>query len=338
MEKSTYSRRRGRLAAGAAALGIYACIALAPRASAQSVIATSEVQEETDDVFQLGAVTFSVSVYGEGLNVAERMESSVTRTKIELFEKKDIGTALARTPGVLYMRPSGGRYESGIIVRGFPGYGNSGNSVLTFIDGIQAYFPYDYVMDTGRFTTNGVSTISLSKGYSSVLYGPGALGGVINIVSQRPSKPLYGNFVLGAGSGDVSEASGIFGTRQDKWYAQAGWSYLNREFIRAADTYTGTDGAGQRKDTGRHNYGTRDKKMEFKFGFVPNATDEYVVSYMQQTGQKGPRRDSSNCSTDNPECWALGYMETTWESRPETGAGDASRNRLERLFFQQAGH
>lgn len=286
-----------------------ACLLLASHTLAQDANDSSD----ENDVFQLGTVTFSVVVQGEMPNITEKMETSVTRAKIEMFEKKDIGTALARTPGVRYMRPSGSRYEAGVVVRGFPGYGNSGNSVLTFIDGIQAYFPYDYVMDTGRFTTNGVSTISLSKGYSSVLYGPGALGGVINIVSQRPTKPLYGNFVLGAGSGDLTEASGIFGTRQDKWYAQAGWSYLDREFIQAADTYSGTDGAGQKKDTDRNNYGTSDKKMEFKFGFIPNDTDEYVVSYMKQTGQKGPRRDSANCSTDNLECWALGYMETTWE-------------------------
>ena len=305
MKKSAREWQRRVFSAGAAATAVLACLFLASPVTAE--------EEEESDVFQLGTMTVSVYVQGEKLNIAEQIESSVSRLKIEMFETKEIGAALARTPGVRYVRPSGSRYESGVVVRGFPGFGNSSNSVQTFIDGIPAYFPYDYVMDTGRYPTSGVSNISVSKGYSSVLYGPNALGGVINVISQRPSKPVYGNFTLGAGSGDVTEVSGIFGTLQNKWYAQAGWSYLNREFINTASVYKGTDSAGQGKDTDRRNYGTRDKKMEFKFGYIPNATDEYVVSYLQQSGSKGPRRDSSNCSSANLECWALGYMDTWWE-------------------------
>ena len=279
-------------------------------------------EDEESDVFQLGTVIFSVDVQGDKLNTSEKMETSVTRTDIERFEDKDIGEALSRMPGVRFVGSIGRRahhntqnfrYDSGVVVRGFEAFGNTGVSVPLFIDGIPVYVPYDYSMDMGRFSTSGVSTISVSKGYSSVLYGPNAIGGVINVVSQRPVKPLFGSFTLGAGSGDVTEFSGIFGTLQDKWYAQAGWSYLNTEFIHAAEPFIGADAALQQKDTDRWNYGTRDKKMEFKFGYIPNATDEYVVSYLNQTGVKGPKRDALNCSDANPECWAAGYMNTFWE-------------------------
>ena len=299
----------------AVALAGLACLLLTLPLMAQDV--------NESDVFQLGTVTFSVDVAGERLNVSEKMETSVTRSDIELFEKKDVATAIARMPGVRYVGPTGrrsthtssnNRYESGVVIRGFEAFGSQDSAVPVFIDGIPAYVPYNYIMDMGRFTTGGISTIGVSKGYSSVLYGPNAIGGVINVVSQRPTKPLYGSFVLGAGTGDVTEANGIIGTLQDKWYAQAGWTYFNREFIRTADTYTGADATGQQKDTDRKNYGTLDRKMEFKFGYIPNAMDEYVVSYLKQTGDKGPRRNNSNCSAAiNPECWADGYMNSFWE-------------------------
>jgi hypothetical protein len=55
--------------------------------------------------------------------------------------------------------------------------------------------------------------------------------------------------------------------------------------------FRGTDDSWtpQTKDTDRMNYRTEDKKGSFKFCYIPNATDEYVISYSNQTGLKGPR-------------------------------------------------
>lgn len=297
-------------------------VALAALISLLPVSSALAEEEEESDVFQLGTVTFSIAVHGERLTVSEQMETSLTRTDIEMFEKKDIGTALGRVPGVRYVAPSGrgrgsGRYESGVVIRGFEGFGSDDSAVPVFIDGIPAYVPYNYTMDMGRFTTNGLSAISVSKGYSSVLYGPNAMGGVVNIVSQRPTKPLSGNFVLGAGSGETAEAGGIIGTLQEKWYAQAGWSYFNREFINAAEVYEGRDASGQEKNTAWKNFATRDRKMEFKFGYTPNTTDEYVVSYLNQAAQKGPRQGAAGYIEDstwewpNWDRWTLSYVSST---------------------------
>ena len=283
------------------------------------VVAEEEAESE---VFHLGTVTFSVDVQGERLTVSEQMETSITRTDIEMFEKKDIGKALGRVPGVRHVAPSGrgresGRYESGIVIRGFEAFGSADSAVPVFIDGVPAFIPYNYSMDMGRFTTNGLSVVSVSKGYSSVLFGPNSMGGVVNIVSQRPSKPLYGNFILGGGSGETAESGGIIGTLQEKWYAQAGWSYLNQEFINGADVFEGTDASGQERNTAWKNYATRDKKMEFKFGYIPNATDEYVVSYLNQAGKKGPRQgaegyvEDSSWEWPNWDRWTLSYVSNT---------------------------
>jgi len=303
--------KESKRAMRAAAQAVFACLLLVLPAAAQNA------GEDESDVFELGTVTFSINVQGERLNVSEQMEASVTRTEIERFEKKDIATALGRMPGVRYVAPSGrgrqsGRYESGVVVRGFSAFGRRNNEIPVFIDGIPAYVPYENGIDMGRFTTNGVSTISVSKGYSSVLFGPNTMGGVINIVSSRPTKPLSGNFVLGAGDGETTEAGGVFGTLQDKWYAQGGYSYFDREFIRGADVFTGLDNGSprQEKSTDRKNYATRDRKMEFKLGYTPNATDEYVVSYMNQSGRKGPRKDAAGYIEDSSWEWPNWDLQT----------------------------
>jgi iron complex outermembrane receptor protein len=254
------------------------------------------------DIFKLGTI-WTVDVQDEQRPLSETLESTIDKKTIDLFEKKDVGEALSRIPGVRFVRPSGGRYESGVYVRGFTAYGNRDGQVPIYIDGIPAYVPYDYSMDMGRFTTGDVSTIHVAKGYSSTLYGPNTMGGVINIVTRRPTKPLDGSVTLGMGAGNSMEASGTIGTLQDRWYGQVGLSYLERQFVSAAKNFVGLDDSKipQTKDTNRMNYRTRDKKASFKFGYIPNATDEYVISYSSQIGLKGPRSG------------ALGYEITAWE-------------------------
>jgi iron complex outermembrane receptor protein len=43
-------------------------------------------------------------------------------------------------------------------------------------------------VDLARFTTFDLAEVNVSKGYTSVIYGPNALGGAINLISRRPVK------------------------------------------------------------------------------------------------------------------------------------------------------
>lgn len=261
--------------------------------SAAASAATEESTEAQSNVFELG----TISVSGDAESSAEKMEVEVDKGKINLFEKKDVAKALSRSPGILFQRASGGRFESNVMVRGFAG----GSKVPIYIDGIPTYVPYDGSMDMGRFTTADVSSIRVAKGYSSVLYGPNTLGGVINIVTERPSKALDGHATVGFGTGQSTETEVSLGTLQDMWYAQANISYYEQKYIKAAERFTGTDANGNDRDTDKENYRTRDKKGSVKFGFIPNATDEYVFSYLKQEGVKGQRAGED------------GFAETNWE-------------------------
>jgi iron complex outermembrane recepter protein len=276
--------------------------ALAGEGAEKATPSAQKTDESTSDVFKLGTM-WTVIVTDEERSSAEKIESSIDEKKIELFEDKDVGAALSRMPGLRYVRPTGGRYESGVYLRGFTAFGNRDAQVPIYMDGIPVSVPYDYSMDMGRFTTGDISTIQVAKGYGSALYGPNILGGVINIVSRRPTKPLDGKFTLGFGTGNSGEANGAFGTLQDKWYAQVGLSYYERQFVNAATDFVDTDDSKtpQARATDRMNYRTRDKKASFRFAFIPNATDEYVFSYSTQSGQKGPRNG------------APGYQITAWE-------------------------
>lgn len=259
-------------------------------------------QTATSDVFQLG----TVSVYGERQTNSEKAESVVDREEINRLEKKDIGSALSLVPGVLYNAPSlaAWRQESNVKVRGF-----DLREVPIFLDGIPVSIPYDGYSDLGRFKTADVSSIYVAKGYSSVMYGHNTLGGAINIVSLRPRSSLDANVTTGIGSGGTKEFSANVGTLQNNWYLQAGTSYFARDYTRLSENYVGTDANGDMVDSDGWDYRTRDRRYNVKVGFIPNATDEYVLSYSKQEATKKPG-DGSNGFRPFRQEWSAWDRET----------------------------
>ncbi len=299
------------------ALAIAASLA-APVAMAQQVAPGETATSDADRIFKLG----TVHVQGERPTEAEKAEAVVAREQIELLEKKDVGTALALVPGVFHNRAQGGRYESNVMVRGY-----DLRAVPIMLDGIPVYIPYDGYSDLGRFTTADVASIQVAKGYSSVLYGHNTLGGAINIVTMRPDAPLEANAIVGIGSGNATELAANVGSLRGDWYVQAGLSQLERDYTPLAERYVGPDAEGIPVDSDRYNYNTRDRRGSVRVGYVPNASDEYVLSYSKQTAVKKPGRDPDH-----------GFRPTTWEwpawDRETVSFVSTTRFLDDRLYFK----
>ncbi|MGO3859786.1 MAG: TonB-dependent receptor plug domain-containing protein [Neisseriaceae bacterium] len=263
---------------------LYALSVLSSAAWAQNSDNTATEAAE----FQLGTIT----VYGQAKDPAAALEQKIDQKRIQQLEAKDVGQALAHLPGVQWHAASGRRHESSISIRGY----GSGD-VPIYIDGVPAYVPYDGMMDLSRFRTEDVASIKLAKGYSSVIYGPNAYGGVINVVSRKPSKAFEAEVMAGAFTGKGFESSIHLGTLQEKWYAQLSTAYAEHDYTRAAAKFHGVDdGDGYKqpseqriKDTDRKSMMARDKKISLKLGFTPNETDEYALSYLKQEGRQGPK-------------------------------------------------
>ena len=96
----------------------------------------------------------------------------------------------------MFVEHGGARNEYNLLVRGF-----NARRVPVFMDGIPVYVPYDGEMDLGRFTTFDLSRIDISKGASSVLYGANTMGGAINLISKKPTKPFEGSIGYGFSHG-----------------------------------------------------------------------------------------------------------------------------------------
>jgi len=110
--------------------------------------------------------------------------SLIKREKIESLAPKDLSEVLSYTSGTFIS--SGSKNEFRIKLRGF-----ESQRIVLLYDGIPIYEPFFNSFDLKTIPAEEVENIKVVKGASSVLYGPNALGGVINIITRRPNPPSF---------------------------------------------------------------------------------------------------------------------------------------------------
>ena len=266
-----------------------------------AITALSQVALADDDVFQLGVVEIDAQADKPVLTDKE----TLSYQDISRNNRNDVASALNLLPGVS-VQNLGARNERLIYMRGF-----NSRQVPLFMDGIPVYVPYDGNVDLNRFSTFEIGQIDVSKGNASVLYGPNTLGGSVNLVSRRPSKKLEANLITGIGMDSQFDANYYqtalnFGTNQGLWYLQGGASYQDRQFWRLSDDFSPT----ANEDGGlRENAGSTDHKGNIKLGLTPNNTDEYAITYSNQSGRKDTPPYAGSDKTVSARYWRWPYWD-----------------------------
>lgn len=230
-------------------------------------------------VFTLGQINVS------GARDAETPIGTATLDREELrdFSKDGLADALNLVPGVATTLGAGNRNEALISVRGFDRW-----QVPLLMDGIRLYLPADNRIDFDRFLTPDLSEIQVSKGYVSVLNGPDGMGGAINLVTKKPVKPFEGEIRATAALGNAGQYNGNtlyanVGGRQERFYYQISVQQRDVDKWRLSKDFKATvaEDGGARDHTDK-----KDVRFNLKAGFTPNATDEYSLNYVTQSGEK----------------------------------------------------
>ncbi len=215
---------------------------------------------------------------GEVVITANQTQSSISTEKNLQYNRVDVSNSLNILPSISVSN-YGGRNEAAVFVRGF-----DLRQTPVFIDGIPIYLPYDGYVDLNRFTSFDLSQIEVSKGFSSILYGPNTLGGAINLISMKPKKKLEVLASAGIFSGNGFKGNLNFGSNIGKLYVQVGISRLQKDYTRLSMDFDSVknENGGERDNSYRE-----DTKGSIKIGFTPNNTDEYSVNFIYQHGEKG---------------------------------------------------
>jgi iron complex outermembrane receptor protein len=244
------------------------------------LIANIPVVSYADSVFDLG----QVDVLSDNLATSTDLSATVVDATIMRDRNQtNLAQALQDVPGVT-LSSGGQRNEDQVYIRGF-----DSTQISLNIDGVPVYVPYDGNIDLSRFLTGDLSQVVVSKGLSSLMYGPNNMGGSINLVTKRPSQPLSGRVDAGFSAGK----DGVFSRHEgvqlasrpnDLFYVQGGVERSSSGNYPLSAAYQATSA----QPTGeRLNAYSKITNGNLRFGFTPNATDEYTVSYYGTSGNKG---------------------------------------------------
>ncbi len=256
--------------------------------------------------------------------------SVLSHEQMWAFDRNSLDHAVNMVPGVVSTFDSNGRRnESDIFVRGFGRW-----QVPLMLDGVRIYLPADNRLDFARFLTADIAAIQVQKGYASVLDGPGAMGGAINLVTRKPTQPFEFETSARLGGRDSNEgwnAYAMAGTRQERFYLQGSFNYADRESWTLSGDYDPTGNSLQPSGK-RLSSDTEDSRLNIKAGFTPRATDEYTFNFIRQTGEKGaPLNVYNNPPVPPNSYWRWPYWDvqnTSFLSRTALGGASYLKTKL----------
>ncbi|EBM1197770.1 TonB-dependent vitamin B12 receptor BtuB [Salmonella enterica] len=131
----------------------------------------------------------------------------VTREDIQRWQSKDLNDVMRRLPGVDISQSGGMGKSSSLYVRG-----TESRHVLVLIDGVpMARAGISNAIDIGQLPVSLVQRIEYIRGPRSAVYGSGAIGGVVNIITMSNDEKSQIN--AGMGSDGYQTYDGIMNKR-----------------------------------------------------------------------------------------------------------------------------
>jgi len=272
-------------------------------------IASAGASDETNvpeeyKAFDLGEIYVTAEKIPASKKVTVTTE--ITAEEIKATNSRTVAEALSYVPGVIV---SGGRKnQPSVQIRGL-----DQSMSLILIDGVPYYETNYGKLDLNQIPVDNIAKIEVIKGDSSVLYGPNALAGVINIVTKKPAgKPTAEGF-LEVGEHATSKISLTHGMKTGMLNYWLNYAHQESAGWRMSDDFDPKPGTIVKKPGGttqavledggfRNNSDFRTDSFWAKIGLEPNPDSEYYLNFHYIGKEKGvpPSTVSETVFPDRP--------------------------------------
>lgn len=282
---------------------------------------------QDEKVIELGEIVVTATRIPQPLSDVPSSVSIITEEEIKSSSSKTVDDLLKTKAAIVVVRPYGETSKSqSISLRGI--YGARSNRVLILLDGIPLNNLYNGSVDLNTIPIEDIKRIEVVKGANSTLYGSNALGGVINIITKKPSKKFEVQLNAGAGNmGSWKSELEISGAIKNLMFSLSGAKYHTDgyqptpiEFQKSYYTYT-------------------DRKMDknnlfTKFIYQLTGESNLYTQFLRYYDKTNFGRKNYFGRTDQNR-WAFGYkaqklqfslfIDDLNDSYTSTGSGDVIR-------------
>ena len=251
----------------------------------------AETLEKNNGIYTLGEVVVSAE---QDVVEAVGTVREITAEEIQNKDARTLDQALQLLPGVEIR--GGAEGIPRVDIRGF-----RSRHVLLLLDGVPINSTYDGQFDPSIIPTENIARIKVTYGTSSVLYGQGALGGVINIITKKGKEGIHGT-----ASGETGQGKERLG-RFTAGGAAKGADFFVSGSMAARDDYPLSDGFNVtplQEGGARDNSDNRRNNIFGNIGYSPTENWDVglVASYVN--GNFGIPPSTQQSTKTDPDAFA----------------------------------
>jgi vitamin B12 transporter len=205
----------------------------------------------------------------------------VTAQEIKNSNARTLDEAISLIPGINIRL--GGKGTPRIDIRGF-----KTRHVRLLLDGIPMNDTYDGQFDPTSIPVEYIAEIKVLTGGSSVLYGPGGNGGIINIITKKGKGGIHGSVGAELGDKDAEIYTGTLSGGTEKVDFFAGVCAKSRDSFPLSDHFKAT---AEEDGNSRENSDHKRNNQFANFGYAPIETTlfGFFVSAVQGENGIAPR-------------------------------------------------
>ncbi|WP_028112525.1 TonB-dependent receptor plug domain-containing protein [Ferrimonas kyonanensis] len=260
-----------------------------------ATLSTPAAMADDKEVFSLGEI-----VVAETTGVRDiAIHNVLTAETIELVGAKTAADALEYVPGVHVAQSNKG--EKFLTMQGF-----EQDKILILLDGVPYYETKYGQLDLSQIPASIIAKVEVSKGASSVLYGPNGMGGVVNIITHQGSEGFSGKLDANVGEYGQNHQSAQLSYGHNGFTLFGTIEHTGRDAYRLSDDYEPIESYikdrwgdlpkfMQVEDGGKRvNSDLESINARLRAGYSNDTTEVYASVYHFDTERGLPYHDSYN--------------------------------------------